>query len=130
MAHGQSPPTAGTTPAETPREAGGHIIQHYAKLGARPPLLRRLRNHLVFYFRQGGDLSTLERKVFTENMDLQKLLTFIEQSASGRARQGGFGAGIQGATREPAKVKCQYCGTSVDATKARCSSCGAMIPQA
>lgn len=96
--------------------------------------LQRLRNHLVRYFRSGGDLPTLERKVFTEQLGPRQLMDFIEQRVGGFPPRPGGPGGMgrpgmappaQVVIKEIVKAPCRYCGTLVEVTTAKCPSCGA-----
>lgn len=137
------------------REAGFQIMQHYRRQNVPEPLLMRVRRHLVFYARQGGNIPELEQMVLTQNLPPQQLIQFVE-SRVGRPQPGmgagpsgpwgarpgsgapgginpGAGSRVPGPTgmapqivmKETVRIPCRYCGTLLDQGAAKCPSCSA-----
>lgn len=77
-------PSGGNPPSEarpmTPEErvAGGKIMAHYRQQNLPEPLLMRVRNHLVYYGRHGGNMAELEQMVLSQNMAPQAVVQLIE----------------------------------------------------
>jgi hypothetical protein len=103
---------------------GVKVWQHYAQRGALPIELRRLRNHLVAYFRRGGNPIALERMVFGENTPLPQLLMWIEQQIGLTPRTGG----TPGETVQPrSRVVCENCGQVAKSGEEKCTGCGSPL---